>query len=174
MQRRSTNTKQSARPSNIDSASQQAGVQRRDKKLRLQHRHCDTGCVFTQQQPLLCFFCPLHPTYVNKNRRKRTNGEKAYIYTFVQKRHMEPRHYWCSVYTPTRCRDHVFSSFILPKTPLKAEEKRCCVFLYIEKGVFVGFLFTTRRGSTESLWKKLYNRHEFCPSSDLLSLDCLF
>lgn len=48
------------------------------------------------------FWGPTHPRYVNKKRKK---GEKAYIYTFVQKRHSEPRHYWCSVYTLTGCRD---------------------------------------------------------------------
>lgn len=46
-----------------------------------------------------------------KEKEKRKNGEKAYIYTFVQKRHMEPRHYWCSVYTQTRCRESKWPPF---------------------------------------------------------------
>lgn len=46
---------------------------------------------------------PLCPRYVKE--KKKTTGkkerEKAYIYTFVQKRDTDPRRYRCSVYTPT-------------------------------------------------------------------------
>lgn len=71
-------------------------------------------CVSTN--PLGFFFGPIRPRYVNKEKKKKKKkrGEKAYIYTFVQKRHSDPRHYWCSVYTPRResrlSRRHAVSS----------------------------------------------------------------
>ena len=64
--------------------------------------------------------CSLRPRYVNG--KKNAAGERAYIYTFVQTRYMEPWIYWCSVYTQTneqtRCRwglggvTHVFIFYL--------------------------------------------------------------
>lgn len=89
--------------------------------------------------------------------QKEKNGKKkerkAYIYTFVQKRH-EPRHYWCSVYTQTRCREsseHVFELH----PPQTTTDGRGRSFLYINKNIHkkASFHNTTCSGSTEGLWK---------------------
>lgn len=123
-------------------------------------------CVFRNWNNLFFFLLgPLHPTYVNKKQekeKKQKNKWRAYIYTFVQKRHMEPRHYWCSVYTQTRCReshDRLFelhADFILLRQWPRGEEEH---FLYKNKVFFFFFFFllftihSTHLGSTESIWK---------------------
>lgn len=125
MQRRSTNTKQTPdgksqhKPANRDL---KGGWGRGKYTTKLATSSTDTATLVCFLGTKTTIFCPLHPRYVNKTKRKKkTNGEKAYIYTFVQKRHMEPRHYWCSVYTQTRCReshDRLFelcADFILPR-----------------------------------------------------------
>lgn len=67
------------------------------KQTTLQHRYGITGVFLGTQTIFVCYILDMWT-------KKKKKGEKAYIYTFVQKRHMEPRHYWCSVYTQTRCR----------------------------------------------------------------------
>lgn len=95
-----------------------------------------TSAQFLQTKTTFFFFFVrlLHPTYVNKKKKNgKKKGEKAYIYTFVQKRH-ELRHYWCSVYTNKMsgviwtC----FLIFILLRRRLKGEEGP---FLYINKNI---------------------------------------
>lgn len=81
------------------------------------------------------FFCPSATSYIceQKEKKEEKKGEKAYIYTFVQKRH-ELRHYLCSVYTNKMsgviwtC----FLNFILLRRWLKGEED---LFLYINKNI---------------------------------------
>lgn len=73
--------------------------------------------------------------------KREKKGEKAYIYTFVQRRHSKPRHYWCSVYTLRResrlYERHAVSSVAIGRT-----------FLYKKKGVFP-LIFTTLYTSGE-------------------------
>lgn len=129
----------------------------------LQHRNCNTG-VFLKTQTT--FFCLRHPRYVNKEKKTEKNGEKAYIYTFVQKRHMDPRHYWCSVYTQTRCRDsrnrlfelfELHADFLRLRRRLKGEED-----VFLKRCLFC-FFFTTLDTSWEhrKFMAKFYNRHQF-------------
>lgn len=110
MQRRSTNTKQTPdgksqhKPANVHLTGRESGTNRHklaaSPAQTLQHWR-----VFLETKTTIFFPGLLHPTYVNEKKKKKKYGEKAYIYTFVQKRHTEPRHYWCSVYTQTRCRE---------------------------------------------------------------------
>lgn len=70
-----------------------------------QHRYCNTGVFLGTKTTFFLFFCPLHPRYVNKKKKsKKKWRESIYLYFCTEETH-EPRHYWCSVYTQTRCRE---------------------------------------------------------------------
>lgn len=55
-----------------------------------------------QKQP---FLSAIHPRYVKDLRKK-------HIFILLYRWDMEPRHYWCSVYTWPRCRVIVLPSFL--------------------------------------------------------------
>lgn len=59
------------------------------------------------------FLCPLHPRYV-KNKKKKWR-ERIYLYFCTEETH-ELRHYWCSVYTQTRCRASFWSFMQIPSS----------------------------------------------------------
>lgn len=167
MQRRSTNTKQTPdgksqhKPANVHLTGRESGTNwhklAASPAQTLQHWR-----VFLETKTTIFF--PWSATSYICERKNKKYGEKAYIYTFVQKRHTEPRHYWCSVYTQTRCRgscDRLFqlhADFILLRWWLSGGQD---YFFFNIKRCFVLFTpHSTRLGSTESIWKNLYNRHQ--------------
>lgn len=166
MQRRSTNTKQTPDGQKSPQASSSGckgggGLMQTWQPPAQQLQH---WCVLKQRkkQPS---FCPLHPRYVNKkndkkNPTKRENGEKAYIYTFVQKRHETKTLLVLCLHANkmsgnTRLR--VFLRSLPGQRPTGREDGFLTGFFFGFLPVFHNTLDTS--WSTESLWRKFYNRH---------------
>lgn len=98
-----------------------------------------------QKQP---FLSAIHPRYVKDLRKK-------HIFILLYRWDMEPRHYWCSVYTWTRCRGIVCPSFLFfRQTSLlrpSLTDKKARTRIFNSSFYFSGYTQTSL-GSKESIY----------------------
>jgi len=154
MQRRSTNTKQTP-----DGKSQQKPANRHLTWQKKQtgsrpHRNCNTG-VFLGTKTTIFFVRYILHMWTKKEKGKNKWRESIYLYFCTEETH-EPRHYWCSVYTQTRCLESCDRLFelhadhtLLRRWPTDEEG---LFFIYIYKRCLFT-IHSTCLGSTENIWK---------------------
>lgn len=167
MQRRSTNTKQTPdgksqhKPANVHLTGRESGTNwhklAASPAQTLQHWR-----VFLETKTTIFFPGLLHPTYVNE---KIKNMEKKHIFILLYRRDTRNQDTTGALFTRKQDvgnRVTVFSSSMQTSSSWDDDwaEDRIIIFFNIKRCFVLFTPHSTRLGSTESIWKNLYNRHQ--------------
>lgn len=165
MQRRSTNTKQTPdgksqhKPANVHLTGRESGTNWH--KLASPAQTLQHWRVFLETKTTIFFPGLLHPTYVNE--KKKIWRKSIYLYFCTEETHGTKTLLVLCLHA-NKMSGIVWPSFPAPcrlHPPEMMTERRTGLFFFNIKRCFVLFTpHSTRLGSTESIWKNLYNRHQ--------------
>lgn len=168
MQRRSTNTKQTPdgksqhKPANVHLTGRESGTNRH-KLAASPAQTLHHWRVFLETKTTI--FSPWSATsYICERKKKKKNMEKKHIFILLYRRDTRNQDTTGALFTRKQDvgnRVAVFSSSMQTSSSWGDDWAENRIFFNIKRCFVLFTLHSTRLGSTESIWRNLYNRHQF-------------